>query len=386
MLAGKMRIAILTTDNREHFKDYGCPRPYFGAAPEALLQGLALHEGIEVHVISCLRQPVLSPSKLANNIWYHALTVPKSGWMTTAYQGCIRAVRKKLKEIRPDIVHGQGTERDCAMEAVFSGFPNVITIHGNMAELARMYGARPFSYGWVAARFEDFALRKTQGVLCNSTYTSKLVVPRALKTWRVNNPIRESFFSPIHNRERRHTIRFINVGVISERKRQVEILQLFGKLRELNVQVSIEFIGSATYGKSYTETFLAAINEARSYASFTGPLSADKLIKKMDSADAMIHFPSEEAFGLVVAEALARNMKFFGSCVGGIKDIVRGVSGADLYDADNWGLIKEGIQSWVLRGGIMPESADSLMRQRYHPEIIAKQHEQIYLDLIQVKQ
>ena len=32
-----LRIALLTTDSREHYKDYGHSQPYFGAAPEALL-------------------------------------------------------------------------------------------------------------------------------------------------------------------------------------------------------------------------------------------------------------------------------------------------------------------------------------------------------------
>ena len=48
---------------------------------------------------------------------------PKIGWLRTLYQGCVRATRRKLREIQPDIVHGQGTERDCAIGAVLSGFP-----------------------------------------------------------------------------------------------------------------------------------------------------------------------------------------------------------------------------------------------------------------------
>ena len=63
--------------------------------------------------------------------------VPKIGWMRTLFQGCVRATRKKIREIQPDIVHGQGTEADCAMSAVFSGFPNVLTLHGNMRAVAR---------------------------------------------------------------------------------------------------------------------------------------------------------------------------------------------------------------------------------------------------------
>src|SRR4051812_41231932 len=98
-----MKIAILTTDSREHYRDYGNPVPAFGTAPEALLQGFADLPGTEVHVISCARERMKSPEKLAPNIYFHSLYVPKLGWMKTLYQGCIRAVRKKLKEIQPDI-------------------------------------------------------------------------------------------------------------------------------------------------------------------------------------------------------------------------------------------------------------------------------------------
>ena len=98
-----MKVAIITTDNREHYRDYANPAPYFGTAPEALLQGFAQLPEVEVHVLSCTRQRMQSPEKLAKNISFHSLFVPKAGWMTTAYQGCIRAIRKKLREFRPDI-------------------------------------------------------------------------------------------------------------------------------------------------------------------------------------------------------------------------------------------------------------------------------------------
>ena len=110
-----MKIVQLTTDAREHHKDYGNPRPFFGTAPAALLQGFAGQAGVEIHVVACVRRFMPTPVQLADNIWHHTLLVPKWGWMTSLYRGCVRAVRRKLCELAPDIVHGQGTERDCAM-------------------------------------------------------------------------------------------------------------------------------------------------------------------------------------------------------------------------------------------------------------------------------
>ena len=191
-----MKVALLTTDGREVLKDYGTPAPHFGTAPEALMQGFALLPEVEVHVVACARAKVNAPPKLAPNIYFHSLCVPKIGWLSTGYQGCIRAVRRKLKEIQPDLVHGQGTELDCSISAVFSGYPNVVTIHGNMAELARQFRKRIGGFYWLAARLEDFTLKRTIGVFCNSSYTEQLVRARARRTWRVANAIREAFFAP----------------------------------------------------------------------------------------------------------------------------------------------------------------------------------------------
>src|ERR1044072_7008483 len=123
-----LKIGFLTLDARQAFRQYDKPAPYFGTAPEALLQGFALLPEVEVHVVCCIQKLMVSPEKLAPNVWYHSLLVPKIGWMRTGYQGCIRATRKKIRALQPAIVHGQGTERDCAISATFTGFPNVLTI------------------------------------------------------------------------------------------------------------------------------------------------------------------------------------------------------------------------------------------------------------------
>jgi len=147
-----LKIAFLTTDNREHDQNYSASVPYFGTAPAALLEGFSHLSRLEVHVISCAKKLMSSPKKIASNIWFHSLHVPKFGWLRTGYSGCIFAVRKKLKEIQPDIVHGQGTERDCGISAVFSGYPNIITIHGNMAELDRVFHSNFGSFHWWTAK------------------------------------------------------------------------------------------------------------------------------------------------------------------------------------------------------------------------------------------
>jgi glycosyltransferase involved in cell wall biosynthesis len=251
-----VKIAILTTDNREHSRDYGKTEPFFGTAPEALLQGFTKLSEAEIHVVSCTQQPMRFPEKPADNIWFHSLHVPKTGWLRTGYQGCVRAARRKLREIRPDIVHGQGTERDCAISAVFSGHPNVITIHGNMAELARLFRARIGSYAWLAARLENFALRRTAGVFCNSAYTESLVHPRAKKVWRVPNALRREFFDTAPKAQDSSRCILLNVGAITERKRQLELLDVAQNLHRQGLKFELQFIGRLDPNEGYAARFL----------------------------------------------------------------------------------------------------------------------------------
>jgi glycosyltransferase involved in cell wall biosynthesis len=378
-----VKIAILTTDSREHFRDYDRPTPYFGTAPEALLSGLAEIGGAEIHVVSCTRQPVAAPEKLAGNLWYHALHVPKIGWLRTGYQGCLRAVRKKLRAIRPDLVHGQGTEHDCALGAVFSGFPNVVTIHGNMKALAEFYRARVGDYYWLTARLETLALRRTAGVFCNSAFTENEVAPRARRTWRVPNALRRDFFQPPAAARTSKNI-LLNLGVVCDYKRQLELVDVARRLHERGHAVEFWFAGTCAADSPYGRAFLEKIRvaEPAGYARYLGMKNAGELVALLDTVPALVHFPLQEAFGLVVAEGLARGLKFFGARVGGVPDIAEGVPGAELFARDDWTGLTVAIERWLTEDHSPSVAAASLMRQRYAPAVIARRHLEIYREVL----
>ena len=379
-----MKVAVLTTDSRQHFAKYTDPIPSFGTAPTALLDGFASLPNLEIHILSCTQQPMSSPPKLAENIWFHSLHVPKIGWLRTGYSGCIFALRKKLREIQPDIVHGQGTERDCGISAVFSGFPNVITIHGNMAELARIFHAHFASFYWWAAKLENFTLPRTLGVFCNSHYTQSLVSPRSKKTWLVPNPVRDSFFAPIiRNNLPTETPTLLVVGVICARKRQLELLRLFIQLRQQKTRFQVKFVGSCgqdPYGKA----FLSLLNGQGNadWATWVSVLDESSMIQCMDESQVLVHFPLEESFGLVVAEALARGLKLFASKIGGICDIASGVSDAELFEPEDWAGLSRGLSAWLEKPNLSSAQTQNLMKSRYSPKTIASRHLEIYREVI----
>jgi glycosyltransferase involved in cell wall biosynthesis len=380
-----MKIALLTTDSREHFHDYTCTLPSFATAPEALLQGFAAMPEIEVHVISCAQQPMHSAEQIAENISYHGLHVPKIGWLRTGYQGCIRAVRKKLKEIRPDIVHGQGTERDCAISAVFSGHPNVITIHGNMRLIAQLNRARPFSFEWLAARLESFTVPRANGVVCITHYTRNAVADLAKKTWVVPNAVDAGFFEvrPGINPERPPMI--LCVGAICPRKNQNALMRALDPLAAKQ-KFRLIFIGGASRAEAYGREFFELL-VTRPWCEHVGFVDRERLKSRMREA-ALLALPSlEDNCPMVVLEAMAAGVPVVASKVGGVPDLIEdGQTGllCDPLDAASMRGAVEKMLNELGLGRRLAADANRRARERFHPTVIARRHLEIYRAVLNV--
>jgi glycosyltransferase involved in cell wall biosynthesis len=384
-----LRVAVCTTDNRENKRLYSIRRPYFGTAPEALLEGMDGLDGVEVHVLSCTQKEVDAPAKLGKNIFFHSLLVPRWGWLRTGYLGCARAVRTKLSQLKPDLVHGQGTERDCAMEAVTSRLPNLLTLHGNIRSVAKKLGASPFSYYGLQSLLEAWALKKTGGVLCNSHYTESMVSPLNLRTHLVPNAVRTLFFDLPRKSSSppKMGLRLLMVGVISPYKQPLEFLRFLRDWRHhANCPVkSCVWVGRANPDHFYAKQFLQEMTEAKSqgWAEHFEELPAKDLIQKMDESDLLVHLPTEEAFGLVVAEAMIRGLPVVATRIGGLPDFAKIYPKICLVSALSPLDWRHAIEAEGQSGNRV--LMDSWESHRYHPKTIAQKHLEIYQNLISVR-
>jgi len=377
-----LRVAILTTDKRDHDRDYANPMPGFGTAPEALLQGFAACPEVEVHVVSCVQRPLVSPEKIAPNIFYHSLLVPKSGWMRTGYLGCIRAARKKLREINPDIVHGQGTERDCAMNAVFSGFPNVLTIHGNMRLVAAVGRARPFSFLWLAARLEGFILPRTNGVVCISRYTRDAVQPLARQTWLLPNAVDASFFDiqPAPATDKPPVV--LCVGAICQRKNQNAFIRALDGLAEQKT-FKVVFLGQTDAG-AYSADFFQLL-KTRAWCEYV-PFSGRDRVKEFFQSATVVALPTlEDNCPMVVLEAMAAGVPVLASNVGGMPDLIRPEVTGLFCDPQRPETFCDGVNRLLKEPGLasrLARAARAEAGQRFHPKIIARRHLEIYREVL----
>jgi glycosyltransferase involved in cell wall biosynthesis len=381
-----LTVAIITAERREAEKNYSSPTPAFGTAPEALLQGFAGLAGINVHVLSCTRQPVHAPPKLAENIWYHNLLVPKIGWMSTLYQGCIRAARKKLHEIQPDIVHGQGTEHDCALSAVFSGFPNVLTIHGNMGLIARVTHAKPFSFLWLAARLERLTIPRSRGVVCITHYTQAAVADLARRTWVVPNAVDAAFFEIEAKPVTERPPKILCVGAICLRKNQNAFIRALDPLAAKR-RFEVLFLGQVSPGRSYDDKFLNLVEE-RPWCVYGGMANREKL-KEHFSEATLLTLPSlEDNCPMVVLEAMAAGVPVVAANVGGVPDLIEEMRTGFLCDPLDAGSMRMAVEKALADSarliGVAAHAKQDALR-RFHPEVIAGRHLEIYREVLKSK-
>jgi glycosyltransferase involved in cell wall biosynthesis len=382
-----MRVVLLTTDNREPHKDYANPRPHFGTAPAALLQGLALIPEIEVHVISCIRQPVVSPEKIAPNIFFHSLVVPQIGWMKTLFQGCVRATRKKIREIQPDIVHGQGTEADCSMAAIFSGFPNVLTLHGNMRAVARANRVKPFSYIWLAGRLEGFVLPRTDGVVCITNYTKRSVERLARKTWILPNAVDAGFFEVQAAPDLSAPPVGLCVGTVVRHKNQNDFIRALDPLAS-EKKFSMQFAAEPWKKEyAYGNEFQKLVGE-RPWCEHIGFLNREQLKARLSTATFLALPTREDNCPMVVLEAMAAGVPVLASAIGGVPDLIEdGVTGL-LCDPEK----PETFRTAAARllndrpfAERLAKAAKARALQRFHPLVVARRHIEIYREVIATK-
>jgi len=389
-----MRLALLTTDNRENYRRYELEKPYFGTAPEGLIEGFSKVPDLEVHVISCTQKAMVSPSKLAENVWFHSLCVPKIGWLKSGYLGCARSIGKKLESINPDLIHAQGTERDCAMSAVLSNYPKLLTIHGNLRLIHKQVGFRPFSAIWFQSILEGIVVPRFDGIICITNYTREAVAPEVKRTWVVPNAVDPSFLELGQQRVSSGSSRpstpdarpqcpiILVVANIDPRKNQINFLQSLDTLSQ-SERFEVRFFGNCG-SDAYGLEFLSLVKE-RTWCSYGGMIGREELRKEFSCATILALPTLEDNCPMVVLEAMAAGVPVMASKVGGVPDLIDGSSTGLFCDPQDPKSFSIGVQRLLGDRDFAHQMACTAFHEamnRFHPKVIAEKHLEIYREVL----
>lgn len=377
----KLRIVIVTSDKREHDHNYSNSVPAFGTAPEALLSGFSFMSEVEIEIISCLQKRFFSVNRLSENIRYYGLFVPKAGWLRGLYSGCINAVQSKINDLKPDIIHAQGTERECAVSSVFSRRKKILTIHGNCRAIAQLRRSRPFSYWWLQARLERFCLPRFDGVVCISSYTKNWVSGLAKKSWLLPNAVDSKFFEIQPKATGRIPIILV-VANVDARKNQIGLIQALDALSgEGNFQV--KFFGKC--GEDSYGTEFRALVHAKPWCVWGGMLDRDRLRDEFAKASVVMLPTWEDNCPMVVLEAQAAGVPVIASNVGGVPDLVQDGRTGLLTDPKRPETMSKALARLLGDPQLarrLAQEGRSQAKARFHPKVIAEKHLEIYREVI----
>jgi Glycosyltransferase len=374
------KVAIILPDNRDEFGRYGEPAPIFGTAPTALLAGFSQIPEIEVHAVSCLRAPAIKPERIAPNVFYHGVWVPRWGFLKTGYFPATWQIRKLLRRLRPNIVHGQGTERFASLAAVRSGFRNILTIHGNMRQVARALQAKPFSFHDLTARLETVALRRTDGVICLTRYSREQVQDLSRKTWLVSNAVNEDFLKVNRTLEKPPTV--LCVANVTKYKCQNELIRSLDTLAG-EISFRLVFLGAVEDGDPYGDEFLSLVR-ARKWCEHHGFKTGNALRDKFSTADMLILPSREDNCPMVILEAMAAGVPVAASSIGGIPDLVEHERSGLLFDPVDPASMRETVRRLLTNPTEAKELAERARQQvleQNTPLVIARKHLSIYQEL-----
>ncbi len=307
--------------------------------------------------------------------------------MRTFFQGCVRAVRKKLKEIQPDIVHGQGTEADCSISAVFSRFPNVLTIHGNMRLIAAVNQARAFSYPWLAARLESFTVPRSDGVVCITRYTQDAMAGLAKRTWLLPNAVDGSFFDIDATPSMTCSPRVLIPAHICLRKNQNAFIQALDPLAK-ELPFELVFLGHVSPGSAYDREFLSLVS-ARKWCSHVGFADRPKLREYFKTAAAVALPSLEDNCPMVVLEAMAAGVPVVAAEVGGVPDLVENEVTGLFCNPHEPESMRAAISKCLTNreaAATRAKTAKLRARERFHPRVVAERHLDIYREVLKHRQ
>lgn len=372
-----LRVGLLMTDERAERECWDAPRPTFGTAQTALLEGLANCTDLEVHVISCTKRPLPAVSRLGEHVHFHSLVVPQMGWLRSGYLGCIAAIRRCVSQLGIEVVHGHGSERYCAMAAAFSGCPNVITLHGNLRVLAAVRRARIGSYLWLSARLEGLAVSRAGGVISISRHTERTVAQRARRTWLVPNAVEAACFG-VQRRPVDPPVVLCAADLVAH-KNQLGLVRALGPLAERQRFV-LRLVGRAEAADGYAQQVLSSL-KGLSWAQYGGLCDRVQLREEL-ATGALLALPSlEENCPMAVLEAQAAGVPVVAAAVGGLPELVTSGETGCLCgqgDDDAWRASVGRLLAEPEFGARLAAAARRQATARHHPDAVAARHGEIY--------
>lgn len=308
----KLKILLLANYyHSEHAKKIKSYHPLNKTASSwnsALITELKKLE-IELHIVQFY--PVLKKYTFKeNNVTYYYLPrLPKIDVYTSLLKRL--RVHHLARKIKPNLIHGIGSEHGYAYAAIQAGWPSVITIHGYLKMINRLSGHKSLLKQAFLEREENKALTATSSVIAINGYMRDLFVQNGCHSDKIKiipNALNPVFLSSCPNDDSNRYIDIIMVGTLHPLKNQHTALEIFSLIKsKYKKNVSVVIVGSPTVSSQTYHAELLSKQAANNLDNvhFYGSIDQQELKKLYCRSKVLLHISEFEADPTVVAEAMA---------------------------------------------------------------------------------
>lgn len=303
--------------------------------------------------------------------------------LTTLYRRQLGRLRDLISVHKPDLVHAQGTDI-AGYLAVRCGLPSVVTVHGLLAECARLQSdllAR-MRASLAATVTERDTVRRVTDLIAISPYVTRYY-GREIggRVHDVPNAVAPAYFKVSRKPE---TGRLLYAGRIANGKGLSELIQAFAKASSSTASLVLAgAMPDPAFGRELCEEIERLGLTKR--VTLAGLLDESQLINEFARAQALILPSHQETAPMVVQQAMAAGLPVIATRVGGIPDQIDHESTGLLFDAGDASSLAKHIErifnepEWAERMGV---SARGLADMRYRASRVASDTVAIYRDMI----
>jgi glycosyltransferase involved in cell wall biosynthesis len=259
-----------------------------------------------------------------------------------------------------------------------------LTIHGNMRIIARLNRAPLFSYQWLAARMETYAVPRAGGVVCITRYTQEAMRGRARKTWLLPNATDAGYFTVPAGRDAAGPPVIACAGFVCLRKNQNAFIRALDPVAARH-KFRLVFFGEAPKTEAYAQEFFGLL-ATRPWCEYVGFVNRDQFKEWLGRAS-LLALPSlEDNCPMTVLEAAATSTPVVAANVGGVPELVEdGRTGllCDPTSADSMAGAVEKLLTQPALARALATEAHRIALERFHPLPVARGHLKIYREVLQ---
>jgi glycosyltransferase involved in cell wall biosynthesis len=375
-----MRVAVVGDYPLDHSRLRGGVQAAFAY----LVQGLAEIEELELHVLTMKPSRDSDPEKKSDRFTVHLLDAYPRLERLRNYRTYQSTLNHKLAEIRPAVIHAQGTDNH-GYVAVRSGYPTAITVHGIRSEDRKHLGSigerlRGLFDGLVVERY---IMRHVRHLIAISPYVTSYfarVLPPDVSVYHIPNAISRSYFELSDSTS---SFNVLFAGRVIPRKRVLDLVHAFVEVVKNVPSAQLRIAGECKSEPAYAAAVNNAIIEAnlQTHVHLLGPLTEKAVLEEFGKCALLALPSSQETTPMVIAQAMAARKPVVATAVGGIPGMIQdGETGFLLSAGDINGIsaaILRLLEDPMLRARF-GHAAYAVAKANYHVDAVARHTFEVY--------